>query len=196
MATRVFTNFGKYVKVAFSSKYLLYTNVTISLGLSGVGDVLEQNYEIFKEELPSWDQRRTLNMSISGVTIGMLCHGYYKYLDKRWPGTSMKMVMGKLVVDQLVCSPLVIGTFFITLAILEQSSMENFIEEVKQKAWRLYVAEWIVWPPAQFINFYFLPTKYRVLYDSTISLGYDVYTSYVKNYLPLEKSESQDDVSS
>lgn len=38
-----------------------------------------------------------------------------------------------------------------------------------------------VWPVAQFVQFQFLPHRYRVLYDNTISLGYDVYTSYVIN---------------
>ena len=46
---------------------------------------------------------------------------------------------------------------------------------------QLYIAEWLLWPPAQFINFYFLPTRYRVLYDNTVSLVYDVYTSHVQN---------------
>lgn len=32
----------------FSQKYLLYTNVTISVSLSALGDVLEQHYEILK----------------------------------------------------------------------------------------------------------------------------------------------------
>jgi protein Mpv17 len=45
----------------------------------------------------------------------------------------------------------------------------------------LYVAEWLLWPPAQFVNFYFLPTRYRVAYDNLISLIYDVYTSHVKH---------------
>lgn len=36
------------------------------------------------------------------------------------------------------------------------------------------------------INFFFLPLRYRVLYDNTISLGYDVYTSYVKHEIPTE----------
>lgn len=32
----------------FSPKNLLYTNIGISISLSGVGDVLEQHYEILK----------------------------------------------------------------------------------------------------------------------------------------------------
>lgn len=45
------------------------------------------------------------------------------------------------------------------------------LDEIKDKALRLYTAEWVIWPPAQVINFYVLPTKYRVLYDNSISLG-------------------------
>lgn len=55
------------------------------------------------------------------------------------------------------------------------------MREIKSKAWRLYAAECVIWPPAQVINFCWLPTRFRVLYDNVISLGYDVYTSYVKH---------------
>ena len=44
----------------------------------------------------------------------------------------------------------------------------------------LLVAEWLVWPPAQMINFFLLPTRFRVLFDNTVSLGFDYYYSYVK----------------
>ena len=50
------------------------------------------------------------------------------------------------------------------------------------------MAEWLLWPPAQFVNFYFLPTRYRVAYDNLISLIYDVYTSHVK-HKPRAKSD-------
>ncbi|GLV44777.1 uncharacterized protein CBL_14652 [Carabus blaptoides fortunei] len=120
-------------------------------------------------------------MAISGCTVGVLCHYWYHALDRKFPGRSLKTVAKKVMLDQFLCSPITISVFFLTLALLERTSVEEFVEEVKKKAWRLYVAEWIIWPPAQVINFYILPTRYRVLYDNTISLGYDVYTSYVKH---------------
>ncbi|KZC04827.1 Mpv17-like protein 2 [Dufourea novaeangliae] len=149
-------------ELLFSPKYLLYTNVGISISLSGTGDILEQHYEILKGEWDKFSINRTRNMAASGMSVGVVCHYWYKYLDAKLPECTLKVVLKKVVIDQLVCSPLCIT----------------------MKAHRLYIAEWIVWPPAQIFNFYFLPTKYRVLYDNTISLGYDVYTSQVKHDNP------------
>lgn len=171
----------KMTNTMFDDKYLLYTNVGISLCLSGLGDVIEQNYEIMQEEIPAWDRRRTRDMALTGTTVGVVSHYWYKILDRAIPGYTVRIVFRKILVDQLIGSPLCISTFFATIAILEQSNFEEFIKEVKNKAWKLYVAEWMIWPPVQFVNFYLLSTKYRVLFDNCVSLGYDVYTSRVKH---------------
>ncbi|CAG7833569.1 unnamed protein product [Allacma fusca] len=126
-------------------------------------------------------------MGVTGLTIGFVCHHWYNWLDRFMPGRTLRVVMKKVLIDQLICSPATISTFFVTLAIIERNSAEEFLDEVKSKSWRLYLAEWVIWPPAQYINFYYLPTRYRVLYDNTISLGYDFYTSYVKHEIPTSK---------
>lgn len=120
-------------------------------------------------------------MAISGMSVGIICHHWYRFLDGRLPGKTIGLVLKKVLIDQIICSPLCIGIFFLTLAILEKSDWSEFKKEVRNKAHKLYIAEWVVWPPAQIINFYLLPSRYRVLYDNTISLGYDVYTSQVKH---------------
>ncbi|XP_049537564.1 mpv17-like protein 2 [Anopheles darlingi] len=168
-------------KTAFSRKYLLFTNVTISISLSGVGDIIEQHYEIYTKQQTAWDRQRTRNMSISGMTVGVFCHNWYNFMDRRFPGRALGLVLKKVLIDQTVASPIVIFLFFATLGVLKRSSWDDMCEEMRDKFLRLYTAEWVVWPPAQIINFYLLPNKYRVLYDNTISLGYDVYTSYVIN---------------
>ncbi|XP_060519299.1 mpv17-like protein 2 [Cylas formicarius] len=165
----------------------VFPEVGISLCLSGLGDLLEQNYEILTNQLDRWDKHRTRDMTLSGTTVGVVCHYWYRYLDRSLPGYTIRIVIKKVIIDQLVGSPMCISTFFLTIAFLEGSTKEEFYEEVKHKAWRLYAAEWMIWPPAQFLNFYVLSTKYRVLFDNLISLGYDVYTSHVKHTINVKK---------
>ncbi|XP_055912206.1 mpv17-like protein 2 [Eupeodes corollae] len=166
-------------RTAFSDKYLLITNVTISLSLSTTGDVIEQQYEKYSGELEKWDKRRSMNMGLSGVSVGVICHYWYKFLDRRMPGRGLRTVVQKIALDQFICSPVYISAFFVTLGVLEKKTRQEVWEEMKEKAWKLYAAEWAIWPPAQFVNFYWLPTKYRVFYDNIISLGYDIYASQV-----------------
>lgn len=175
------TRLKRVVKIAFSEKYLLYTNVTISVSLSSLGDAIEQGYEIYTNDLDKFDSKRTMHMAFSGAALGVLCHNWYTVLDKMIVGRTVNMVTKKLLLDQLIFSPIMIVTFFGSLALFEERPLQNFKDEVRNKFVRLYRAEWLVWPPAQVINFYFLPTRFRVLYDNTISLGYDVYTSQVKH---------------
>lgn len=101
-------------------------------------------------------------MSISGMTVGVFCHHWYLFLDKHVPGRSFKLVTKKVLLDQILASPIVILLFFATLGVLKRSTKEEVLVEVKDKAITLYMAEWIVWPTAQVINFTILPTKYRV----------------------------------
>lgn len=178
--SRIYLAFSKLLNRAFSDKYLLFTNVGLSVTLSGVGDVIEQNYEMMTKKIDCWDQIRTRNMSISGFTIGIFCHAWYRYLDAFIPGYSLRIVIKKVAVDQFIASPVCISIFFLTLAALEKSSKEELVQEINNKAWKLYAAEWMIWPPAQFINFYLLPYRYRVLFDNSVSLCYDIFTSHVK----------------
>ena len=195
-------SYGSYkqaVDHAFQRKNLIYTNIVISMGISTTGDLLEQTYEVHKKGSKKFDFKRTAHMAFSGSTAGFICHHWYILIDRVIVGRTFDMVLKKLTLDQFICSPIVILSFFATVAIFEDDPIANFTDEVRSKFWTLYKAEWVVWPPAQIINFYFLPTKYRVAYDNTISLGYDVFTSHVKHAKPattdkdkIEKTEKKD----
>nr|AAM29277.1 AT16953p [Drosophila melanogaster] len=170
----------RFHQMAFSPKYLLFTNIGISVGLSMVGDTMEQSYERLIGELPDWNRTRTIRMGISGLTVGLVCHYWYQHLDYLFPKRTYKVVVVKILLDQFICSPFYIAVFFLTMAILEDNTWEELEQEIREKALVLYAAEWTVWPLAQFINFLLIKPQYRVFYDNTISLGYDIYTSQVK----------------
>uniref|UniRef100_T1J531 Mpv17-like protein 2 n=1 Tax=Strigamia maritima TaxID=126957 RepID=T1J531_STRMM len=152
------------------------TNIGISVSLSGTGDILQQHYDIIRQKTNSWDRNRTRNMSLSGATVGAVCHFWYLWLDKKLPGRTFKIVLKKVFF-----SPVIISFFFITMGMLEGSTIATVKQEIIQKGTQFYLAEWMIWPPAQIFNFYVLPTRFRVLYDNVISLGFDVYMSYLKN---------------
>ncbi|XP_059053763.1 mpv17-like protein 2 [Achroia grisella] len=179
--SKVFTTYKHGVGILFSRKYLFYTNVLLSIGISMTGDVIEQRYELYKNEIERIDLGRTGHMALSGLMAGIICHNWYNFIDRVVVGRSFGTVMKKLMLDQFICSPIIIMTFFATVALFEDRPLDNFTDEVRDKFWTLYTAEWLVWPPAQLINFYFLPTRFRVVYDNSISLGYDIYTSQVKH---------------
>lgn len=169
----------KIFKRLFSKKLLIYMNIGTSFTLAGIGDVFEQHYEIMKKEIHSWNPIRTTNMSISGSTNGLIYHYWYHYLEAKLPGRSVGSIFKKILADQLICSPFAIFVFMATLCVLESKSIYKHFEEVKRNAIQLYVAESLIWPIAQCFNFYLLPVKYRVIYDSFVSLGYDIYVSHI-----------------
>ncbi|WAR12881.1 M17L2-like protein [Mya arenaria] len=189
------------VKKLFTRRYLLYTNTAISFTMSCAGDGLQQRYQLLKGEMDSWDWERTHDVGLTGLVIGPFCHSWYLFLDWWLPGRSFRIVTKKLIVDQVICSPVCISSFLVLTSFLEGKRRHEIKDELIEKGKTLYTAEWIVWPPAQVINFCFLPTKYRVLFDNSVSFGFDWYFSYVKygkktndtsNSVELESDISED----
>lgn len=82
------------------------------------------------------------NRFLSLQTVGVFCHFWYKLLDNKLPGRSLNLVVKKVLVDQVVASPIVIFLFFATLGVMRHESIDETLEEIKHKFLRLYKAEW------------------------------------------------------
>ena len=99
------------------------------------------------------------------------------------------MVGRKVLLDQIIFSPINISLFLVVMGLMESASMATVFKDLHDKGLQLLKAEWIIWPPAQILNFTFISPRYRVLYDNTVSLGFDYYYSYVK----FHNNEDDDD---
>lgn len=98
-------------------KYLLLTNTIGSGLLLAIGDAIAQQYERFGEK-KAFDYSRSGCMMITGSVIGPIQHGFYLLLDGVLPSTSGWGVLHKILVDQLIMSPIYIFLFFYVSSLL------------------------------------------------------------------------------
>lgn len=143
--------------------------------------------------LESYSSKRGFQQALAGLSTGLSSHFWYIWLD-RWMGTnrSLRIVLKKVFLDQVIMSPVNLVIYFGTLSLLEMSSFKKFREELVEKGMQnIFVVECVVWPPAQYFSFAVLPLKYRILWDNVISFGFDIYNPYVKYQLKLKSEMAQ-----
>ncbi|RUS76434.1 hypothetical protein EGW08_015803 [Elysia chlorotica] len=170
-------------KLLFSEKLLLYTNTGLSVAISIAGDVMQQNLKSFRLREGSgkkWDKTRTFHMAASGLAVGPVAHYWYLYLDRWFPGRNVASLFKKVALDQLVLSPVYVTMFLVVIGLLEGQSRISMKEEFKVTGVSMIVSDVVVWTPAQTFNFYFVPTRFRVLFDNCISFAMDMWYSYLR----------------
>ncbi|XP_023934977.1 mpv17-like protein 2 [Bicyclus anynana] len=179
--TRLKSTYNRGVHFLFK-KNLLLTNSISSGAFMAIGDWVQQEFEIHAKLLPAFDWSRAVRMLIVGSVMGPLHHYYYIYLDKLLPLANMRTVTIKILCDQFFASPATILCFFYGMGVLENKSISECTEEIKQKFAYTYLGDWLFWPPVQFINFYYLPTHYRVFYINFTTMIFNVFLSFIKHY--------------
>lgn len=171
------------------SKYLVVTNTVTCGCLLGAGDLLTQNIEQRFMHRKTDDSSgvkinwsRTGRMFLMGVSLGPLTHLWYSHIIERFiKGTGNKMVLKKILADQLVAGPWFCSSFFFGMGLLEGRGVQGAIGEVKENFLPVYLVDWCFWPPAQFINFKYVPIEYRVVFVCTLTLCWNTFLSYMKH---------------
>ncbi|CAG2105468.1 unnamed protein product [Medioppia subpectinata] len=143
-------------------------------------ELLEEDVAyITKYFLDLIDERNIdLNMSFAGIYFGLFGHFWYKFLDKRFPGSHRRAVLKKLLSEMAMGPPLVSGLFLI-VSKLKDKSFEECLNDLKTNFVLICSVEWLVYIPLQFLNFSLLRPQFRYLFVAIISLGYDAFLSYV-----------------
>ncbi|XP_038067881.1 mpv17-like protein 2 isoform X2 [Patiria miniata] len=197
-------------KRMFSPKYLLLTNTVSSGVLLSLGDILQQFNErrIARKKLllkvnaasasgtvdhihvgeddvrgavPAFNWIRTGRMLTIGILLGPLNHYWYLALDKFLPGVKARTVAKKILLDELIASPVMTSTFFVGMGLLEGKTLAESVDVLKKKFLTVYMVDILVWPPIQAINFFLVPPQLRVIYVNVFILLWDVFLSFMNH---------------
>ncbi|GMT04729.1 hypothetical protein PENTCL1PPCAC_26903, partial [Pristionchus entomophagus] len=169
----------RWISTLFSSRFLLYTNTVTSCTMLCAGDALQQ--AISYNEGTELDGMRTARMTAMGLILGPMTHGWYKFLDGYPFRGSPSIIAIKKIVCDVAVAPAFSSTTITGIVLLEGKSVSVAMGEYRQKFWHLFLLDLSVWPPVQFLNFFFLPPSFRVLYVNCVVLAYNCCLSYIKH---------------
>jgi len=160
----------------------LVTKMASSFVVLGMGDLLAQSIETARGTAHGWDKYRTLVYAVVGGTVSApYLHFFYEWLEHKLPlsnaRSKWRALLGQLLLDQLVCDPIWTLLFFMSTGFLEGHSLADVMHQIRQDFWPTMIRTWEVWPLCQFINFYFVPVKHRVLVVAFLDVGWAAYLS-------------------
>ena len=108
------------------------------------------------------DYFRTFKFSLLGTAFtGPVLHFWYGLLQRAFPSTAIQSVLQRLVLDQLFFSPIFLSCF-LSLVLCLEGNAEGIPKKLQMDFAPTVVANLVVWIPAMFINFRFIPNRYQV----------------------------------
>jgi hypothetical protein len=114
------------------------------------------------DKVPKLDLKRTFVFTFLGlVLVGPTLHVWYLYLSKLVTINGASGAIARLLLDQFIFSPIFIGVFMSLLVTLE-GKPSLVVPKLKQEWLSSVIANWQLWIPFQFLNFYFVPQKFQV----------------------------------
>lgn len=130
-----------------------------------------------------WDYRRSFHFFVLGLTfVAPTSHYWYGALAKNTltKGQSFVQISKRVALDQFVWTPVFFVIWLGGFWSMESSEVNpsKLQQQFKTSLPEVMVANWILWIPAQYLNFYACPLKFQVLFVNIIELGWNAYLSF------------------
>jgi len=172
---------GTYLRLLETNPFLTRT-VTCAL-LNGLGDVFAQ----LVIEGGAFDAKRATTFTLLGLLfIGPILYVWYSLLGKLVPFSGLGGVLASLALDQVAFAPLFIASIMSVLTLVE-GTPDLIRPKLEQDLVPAIKVNWMLWVPAQYINFKFVPPNLRVLAVNVVALIWNVYMSWQSHKVVVTK---------
>ncbi|KAG1674855.1 hypothetical protein FOA52_015243 [Chlamydomonas sp. UWO 241] len=172
---------GAYLRAL--EKFPLLTKAATCGILNALGDVLAQ---LVVEKSGTINVQRTATFAAIGFMLtGPLITYWYDLLARLMPSSmGATSTLMSLAIDQLLFAPTCIAAFFGLINVIE-GKPDMIVPKLKADLWEAVKANWLLWVPAQAINFSVVPLPLRAPFVSVVALAWNVYLSW-SSHKPIE----------
>ncbi|CAB0000369.1 unnamed protein product [Nesidiocoris tenuis] len=161
--TRVRTMFKRYPLLANSA---VYGTMCVTAEFSQ--QVINKRVLDRKTPPEPIDKASLARYAVVGSCINSnILYFWYRWLDANFVGKSSKIIVKKLLLDQFLLTPQLLGVFYISMSIMEGKN--DLLAELKEKFVPTFQTSCCFWLPAQALNFLVVPPVARVVYVASCS---------------------------
>lgn len=133
----------------------------------------------------SFDAARNLQLASFGLLIGgTSAHYWHTWLERRICPSAPKApraVISKLALDQTVYAPISNVIFLGWMHLLGGGATSAMIPYIAATLPKVLVANWAVWPAANYIAFRYVAADMRILYANVLGVLWVIYVSVVSH---------------
>lgn len=171
------------------TNYPLLTKSLSAAVLAAMSDILAQ----FLTQ-PTTDLQRVARYAVYGlIAIGPMGHFWHLFLDRAVLLPGPQAVLAKVFLDQFAFSPLNTLLFFSVMKLAEGVQVAATCEFLRNNFFGTMRDSYRLWPLVNVVNFSIVPSQYRVVFTSAVSIFWIAFLSVVANS---ERHATCDDPSS
>eukprot|EP00483_Globobulimina_turgida_P000572 UN00572 len=163
----------------------LITGIATTTGIAIFGDIscqyIAHKHSSRRNYTFQWDYKRTVTFGLTGFLFAPQMVLWYRYIQHKIPGQSMKTASKRVIMDQCVFASWTTVYFLSFNTYLQGGNCGDIKKQVNTKWMDTYIANTLLWPPFQFINFWLIPPHFRVLGTNLVSLAWSAYLSFKVN---------------
>lgn len=145
------------------------------------GDIVSQ--QLIQRRRVEHDWKQTTRMSLMGMfMVAPAFRTVFVALDKVFgPTRTIASTIKKLTVNELLVAPPFLAAFITVNALLQGSSWQTIKHQLRDDLGSVVLANWSLWAPANFINFYLVSLQHRVMFGNVVALVWHSYLAWKTN---------------
>lgn len=162
----------------YNHAYPVRVNLVQTGVLFGLGDVTAQR-AVERREFDEIDWLRTVRYASIGCAVGPSLTLWYRTLDRLGTANTVPVVAKKILVDQLVASPVITAAVLTMSWVYSGDEWPAVRRKLRDNYATVVLTSYAVWPAVQTINFTVVPPQLRVLFVQMVSLAWNTYLSFM-----------------